>query len=430
MKIGVIGTGYVGLVTGVMLASLGHKIICIDKDKSKLEKLSNGEPIIYENGLEEKLKSAILNNMMIFTHDYSEINDCDAIFICVGTPSGSDGGANLEYVYSAIDSLIEFANNDSVIIIKSTVPPGTCKEIQKYLHTHNRKNKIASNPEFLREGSALYDFENADRIIIGGDDYSCSILEKIYEKQIKKNIPVVKSSTTTSELIKYASNSFLAVKLSFINEMSDLCEKIDADVETLSQGMGLDKRIGAMFLKAGPGYGGSCFPKDTLALSKLASDTETNLEVLNASIKSNLARYKLMADKIIGICQNAKTLTILGAAFKAGTDDVRESPAIHIMKLLIEKSIKLNVYDPIAIKNFRELKIDNTESFDNIYDASINSDGIVILTEWEEFKYLDFSKLSNIISRKIIIDLRKILDSKLVKKSSFEYYTIGQKIEQ
>jgi UDPglucose 6-dehydrogenase len=427
MRIGIIGTGYVGLVSGVMLTTLGHNVICIDKDKSKLARLLKGDCIIYEIGLAEKLKNSLQNSLISFSSDYSDISDMDAVFVCVGTPSGMDGGADLSYVYSAIDELIGVIKKECLIVIKSTVPPSTCSKIQEYIYNKNLNYKIASNPEFLREGSAVYDFENPDRIIMGGDEESCNLLIKIYQKQIERNVPIVKTSTTTSELIKYASNSFLAVKLSFINEMSDLCEKIDADVETLSIGMGLDKRIGSLFLKAGPGYGGSCFPKDTLALQKLAKDSFCDLSVLESAITSNLARYELMKNKILNICKMPKKLTIFGAAFKAGTDDIRESPAVHIIKLLALSGIEIYVYDPIAIGNFRNLNITNTESFDSPYDACKDSDGIIILTEWNEFKSLDYEKIYHHLNKKVILDLRRILDEIILRNLGFEYYTLGKK---
>lgn len=425
-KIACIGTGYVGLVSGVMFASIGHNVICIDTDPTKIKQLSAGECTIYEKDLEKYLSDAILNDRIEFSMSYEDIKDISAVFICVGTPPGPDGKANLSYV---IDSVLEAANiisDQAIIVIKSTVTPGTCKKLQAMLEEKGCKHKIASNPEFLREGSAVADFQSPDRIVFGGDEFSLNVLHEIYKPLIDEGVKTVETDVTTSELIKHASNSFLAVKLSYINEMANLCEKIGADVETLSLGMGLDKRIGSQFLKSGPGFGGSCFPKDTLALSNLSRDLGVNASVLDAAIDSNLKRYELMKDKISSICADNKNLAILGAAFKAGTDDVRESPAVNIIELLVSDGFKLKIYDPVALENFMKLNIKHASPATSLVDACIGADAIVILTEWEEFAKIDLAKIAEIVSLKVIIDLRKVIKAEEAKKHGFKYYTIGQ----
>lgn len=425
MKIGVIGTGYVGLVTGVMLANNGQDIICLDKSNQIVSKLKSGECTIYEKDLDIYLNKAINSSKISFTDSYEDISDSEAVFICVGTPSNEDGSANLDYAFSAIESVIKNTNKDCLIIIKSTVPPGSSKEFQKFIHDKGYEHKIANNPEFLREGSAIYDFMNPDRIVVGvTDSESEAILRSIYDYELKKNTNFVVTDLTSGEMIKYVSNSFLSIKISFINEMADLCEKIDANIHDLSKAVGMDKRIGSLFLNPGPGYGGSCFPKDTRALQKIAEKNLCSSQVLEASVKSNLDRYSLMAQKIMKNTKG-KSLCILGMSFKAGTDDIRESPAVEIMKILVENGYRLNCYDPISNENFKLLNIQNAETFDNIYDAAQDADSIVILTEWEEFKHIDLDKLYNLSKGKILFDLRNILNREMAIKSGFKIFNIG-----
>jgi len=423
MRIGVIGTGYVGLVSGVMFTTLGHQIVCIDNNATKLQKLKNGECIIYETGLKEYLDSAINSSSIEFTDDYTNLKACEAVFICVGTPANEDGSANLTYVKAAIESCVKNTSPDTLIIIKSTVPPSSAKQMQEFVRSLGYSHKIASNPEFLREGSAVYDFNNPDRIIVGCNPEQVRFFEKIYEKC--SHVPMLVTDTTTSELIKYTSNSFLSIKLSFINEMSNLCEKLDADIEKLSEGVGLDKRIGSMFLKAGPGYGGSCFPKDTSALSVLATKLGCKSEVLDSAIKSNLARYELMKDKIVAATAG-KNIAVLGVAFKAGTDDVRESPSVEIIKLLVEDDFKISVYDPVAEDNFKKLNMLEVEVHKSIESCCTSKDSVVILTEWAEFAEINWEHIGTLVKNKIVIDLRKIADKAKVKEAGFKYYTIGK----
>ncbi len=427
MKIGIIGTGYVGLVSGVMFTTESHDVLCIDSDVAKIEKLREGQCIIYEDELDTYLKSAISDGRINFSDNYSHLKFCEAIFICVGTPSNADGSANLSFVYEAAENAARNIDENVLIVIKSTVPPGTCNELSTYLNNKGYKHKVASNPEFLREGSAVFDYNNPDRIVIGAsDESSFEILERIYENKIRKNIPIVKAETTTSELIKYTSNSFLAIKLSFINEMANLCEKIGADISKLSEGVGLDKRIGSLFLKAGPGYGGSCFPKDTSALSVLARQKDCASQILDAAIESNLSRFALMSDKIIEATSEGKNISILGVAFKAGTDDVRESPSVEIIKLLIDSGYNISVYDPVALENFMQYNFRNVTCASSIIDCCRGADSVVILTEWEEFSEVDWAKIGEVMNRKVLIDFRKVTDEQLVVKAGFKYYTVGK----
>ncbi|MDX1924551.1 MAG: UDP-glucose/GDP-mannose dehydrogenase family protein, partial [Rickettsiaceae bacterium] len=429
MKIGFIGAGYVGLISGIMSASIGREVVCIDRDRSKIEALKNKECVIFEKDLDIYLSKTLDENMISFSYDYSDLKSCRAVFVCVGTPSREDGSADLSYVFESLEELARNITKDCLVVIKSTVPPGSCKIFQKFLKDLGFDNKIASNPEFLREGSAISDFLNGDRIVAGGDKESTELLRRIYQPLIEKGTIFLATDTTTSEMIKYCSNSFLAIKLSFINEMSNLCEEMGGDIQTLSKGMGLDQRIGSMFLKVGPGYGGSCFPKDTLALSHLAKTVNVRCDVLDAAIDSNLRRYELMRDKIKSICGTKRNLSIFGLAFKAGTDDVRESPAVRIIELLIEEGFHLKIYDPVAGKNFSKLGISDAIFCDNIQEACKESDGIVILTEWPIFANLDFAELASVMNSRILIDLRIISDVDLAKKSGFKVYMVGSKAE-
>ena len=428
MKIGIVGTGYVGLVTGVMLTSIGHEIVCVDNDLGKVHRLSQGDPIIYEDGLENLMKEAIRGNKIIFSSNYSDLNSCDSLFICVGTPSKEDGSANLSFVEEAVKNAARNVDRSSLIIIKSTVPPGTCRHMQKSINDLGYNHKIASNPEFLREGSAIFDFSSPDRLVFGtSNPDDIVILKQIYQPQIEKNVEVVETDTTTAEMIKYTSNSFLAIKLSFINEMANLCEYVDADIEKLAKGVGLDKRIGELFLNAGPGYGGSCFPKDTSALSMLAASYNCKSEILDSAIKSNISRYSLMKDKIKSILGNKRNIAVLGIAFKANTDDIRKSPAVEIVKLLLKEGFEISVFDPAALRNFAKLNLPRVTIASSSTEASLGKDAIVILTEWEEFKKIDWQIFAGSMKNKVVIDFRKVADEWAVKKAGFKYFTIGRK---
>jgi len=432
MKITIIGSGYVGLVSGACFAKIGHEVICIDNDKSKISKLQQNIIPIYEPGLEELISDLASKNKIRFSNDLaSAINDSQAVFIAVGTPQDQDGSADLSYVLNVVNNLANIIKTPKIIITKSTVPAGTGARIRKIIDKINPNNQIslASNPEFLREGFAIDDFLNPDRIIIGcEDEASKKILAKIY--QPLANHKIIFSDIITAELIKYASNAFLATKISFINEMANLCEILDGDIKTLSQGIGLDSRIGQKFLNPGPGFGGSCFPKDIKAILKIAKDNNTDLSIINAAYNSNINRIDLMIKKIqaiLGHNLSNKKIALLGLAFKANTDDIRYSPAINIAKKLLDLNMIINAHDPkaiyntqIALKNYKNIKY-----CPDPYQAIKDCDAIIIATEWQEYQKLDLSKIKNLTKSKIIIDLRNIFNKADLIKYGFKYHSIG-----
>lgn len=432
MKITIIGSGYVGLVSGACFAKIGHEVICIDNDKSKISKLQQNIIPIYEPGLEELISDLASKNKIRFSNDLaSAISDSQAIFIAVGTPQDQDGSADLSYVLNVVNNLANIIKTPKIIITKSTVPAGTGARIRKIIDKINPNNQIslASNPEFLREGFAIDDFLNPDRIIIGcEDEASKKILAKIY--QPLANHKIIFSDIITAELIKYASNAFLATKISFINEMANLCEILDGDIKTLSQGIGLDSRIGQKFLNPGPGFGGSCFPKDIKAILKIAKDNNTDLSIINAAYNSNINRIDLMIKKIqaiLGHNLSNKKIALLGLAFKANTDDIRYSPAINIAKKLLDLNMIINAHDPkaiyntqIALKNYKNIKY-----CPDPYQAIKDCDAIIIATEWQEYQKLDLSKIKNLTKSKIIIDLRNIFNKADLIKYGFKYHSIG-----
>ncbi len=435
MKITIIGSGYVGLVSAICFAKIGHQVSCIDKDKGKIDKLKNGEIPIFEPNLKEMLKEVVAKNAISFTCDLKQaLQGSKAVFIAVGTPQGEDGSADLSYVLAAAKEIAQFSQEDKIIITKSTVPVGTAVKIAEIIKNSGSKFnlKIASNPEFLREGNAIEDFINPDRIVIGVDDgESLKVLNEIYQSFGKEKI--VATNTKTSELIKYASNSFLATKISFINEMADLCEKTGGDIKKLSHAIGLDSRIGEKFLNVGPGFGGSCFPKDIMAILNIAKQHQVNLSVISSVIESNKIRQEKMVTKITkNFADNSckgKKIALLGLAFKANTDDIRYSPAISIAKKLLQNGAIIQASDKEAIANSKiELKnFDKISFFENEYDALKNVDLIVIATEWQEYKNLDFAKIKQLTNSRKIIDLRNIFNQDFVESQGFEYDFIGKK---
>ena len=433
-KIAVIGTGYVGLVSGLCFAKIGHNIICVDNNSSKIEQLQKGEIPIYEPGLKEILDKAVVENKINFSTNLADaVKNSQAIFIAVGTPQNEQNGeADLSFVFEVAAEIAKNLDSFKVIITKSTVPVGTNLAIQKIIRNANPNADfaVASNPEFLREGCAIADFLNPDRIVIGAeDDRAKNLLAKIYD-YFNKTTPIIWTNIATAEMIKYASNSFLAVKICFINEIANLCEKVGADVRQLSKAIGLDSRIGNKFLNPGPGFGGSCFPKDILALENIAKQNNLDLSLVSSTISSNQKRKIQMAQKIIdalnGDIMNKK-IAILGLAFKGNTDDIRYSPAITIIKQLLKKGAKINAYDQQAISNTqKELGKNQAISyFQNPYQAIKNTDLIVIATEWEEFQDLDLIKIKNLQNSNVIVDLRNMLDDKKVKELGFKYIGIG-----
>lgn len=431
MKIAFIGTGYVGLVSGVMMSSMGHDVVCLDIDNTKISNLKQNILPIYEPGLDGYLKESVAKNKIKFTTEYSKaLSNAEVIFVTVGTPSLSSGDADLSYVFKVVDNITKFASN-CLIVIKSTVPPGTCNKLNENL-PKNLNLKIASNPEFLREGYAVQDFLNPDRIVIGTiDEESANLLKEVYKLFIKRGVSIVSTNLITAELIKYTSNSFLAAKIAFINEIADLSEKVGANIDQLIEGIGLDSRIGQKFLTPGPGFGGSCFPKDINALSKFAKSQKSDFFLLDAVINSNYKRPYNLSNKIIKLFNgniDNKKITVLGLTFKAGTDDIRNSPAIEIIKILKNSGAIITAFDPKAkdaIELLPDIKYSGT-----LEQSYLGADALIIATEWPQFQDLDFDKLYEELSTKIIIDLRNILPSKQLIKKGFKYYSIGTRLEQ
>lgn len=430
MNLAVIGTGYVGLVSGVLLAKLGHKVTCIDINVEKIAQLQQGKIPIYEPGLDQHLNEANERNKITFEAGYGEyLQNISAIFICVGTPPREDGGADLTAIFSSLDGLIEHISDDIAIIVKSTVPPGTCKAVESYLREKGKSNPVASNPEFLREGSAVVDFLEPDRIVVGFDEQAiASIMKEIYKPLTDTGKTLFCTDLNTSELIKYASNTFLANKIAFINEMSDLCETIGANVKDLSCAVGLDKRIGKDFLKPGPGFGGSCFPKDILALQKISRNVDSEFLILDAIVATNKLRpMKMlrMVQDILGSVSGEK-IAILGLTYKANTDDLRSSPSLALIELLQAANANISAYDPMGGKNAGQI-LEDLKIADNAYDACEGAKAVIVMTEWDEFLQLDFTKIAAKLSEPNFIDLRNFIDQDKVHNSELKYYTIGQK---
>ncbi len=434
MNITFIGSGYVGLVSGVMMSYLGHNVTCLDKDDAKISKLNKKILPIYEAKLDKYFTQALEHDRLKFASFYSdELKNTEAVFITVGTPSTESGEADLSDVYEAIDKIAEYINKDCLIVIKSTVPPNSCNNIIDSLKPKGASFNIASNPEFLREGNAVEDFLYPDRIVIGvNNKESENILRKIYTPLTDNGAELVVTDLVTAELIKYGSNSFLATKIAFINEMANLCEKIGANIKNLSNGIGLDKRIGTTFLNAGPGFGGSCFPKDIVALNSLIKNNHIDSKILEAVIRSNKERPSLMVDKIAALLDKdlkGKNITVLGLTYKACTDDVRASPAIEIIKNLLDKGAYVKAFDPMGIENSQKtFQNEHLLYLDSIIKACDSSDAIIITTEWSEFQKLDWQKIYSLVKSPIIIDLRNILKADEMKSIGFKYYTVGSQI--
>ena len=431
MKICVIGAGYVGLVSGTCFAELGNNVICVDNDSNKISKLKNGEIPIYEPGLEELIKRNLKQKRLQFSTNISaSIKKSDLIFICVGTPTNPKSNkADLKYVYQVLMDIKKNLNKYKIIITKSTVPVTTGDKIQNFLTTKNNKKlfDVVSNPEFLREGEAIRDFMFPDRVVVGTNSKKANnVLKNLYSPIIKKKGRYFNTSRRAAEVIKYASNAFLATKITFINEISNLCEKLNVDVTDISVGMGADERIGGRFLRAGPGYGGSCFPKDTRALVSTSKKFKTSLSIVKSTIYSNDNRYKYLLNNIKQILNNKiknKKITFLGVTFKAGTDDMRDSASLKLIPYMTKKGAKVSYYEPTGIKNDFDKK--KVSYFNNIKDACTKSDLIIIHTEWNEFKQLNFNKLNNKKKFKIY-DLRNLYSPSKMKNKNIKYYSIGR----
>ena len=438
MKITIIGTGYVGLVSGTCFAEFGVSVTCLDKDIKKIKNLQKGIIPIFEPGLDELVKKNIHEKRLYFETDFNKsIKDADIIFIAVGTPSRKDDGhADLSYVFEVAKKIAKNLKKYAVIVNKSTVPVGTGKKVFEIIKdvNPNLNFDVASNPEFLREGSAINDFMRPDRVVIGCDgDKAKNLLRELYRPLYLLETPILFTSKETAELIKYAANSFLATKITFINEISDLCESVGANINDVSTGIGLDGRIGKKFLHPGPGYGGSCFPKDTLALVKTAQDKKSPVGLIEKVVTSNNQRKKNMHKRILKavsyLKKKRKTITILGLTFKPNTDDMRDSPSLDIVPSLLKKQCILRVYDPEGMDEARKYFGKNSKNISwckDAYEACLKSDALVILTEWNQFRALDLNKLKKILNHPIIIDLRNIYNPKELKELGFSYYSIGR----
>ena len=436
MKICFIGTGYVGLVSGVCFSDLGNNVICIDKDKDKLNKLENGIIPIFEPGLSELVKKNIDAGRLSFSDDLiSSINKSDIVFIAVGTPTAKDGvSADLSQVFSVAQLISKKIKSRKIIVTKSTVPIGTGDKIERILNKNKKRGlfTIVSNPEFLREGEAIKDFKYPDRVVIGANDKKViKLFNELYRPIINKGAAFVACTRRAAELIKYASNAFLATKISFINEIANLCEKVHVNVDDVAVGIGLDKRIGSRFLRAGPAYGGSCFPKDTKALAKVGKNFNSPLSIVNTVINFNENRKKNIENNIYKILNNKiknKLICFLGVTFKANTDDLRDSSAINLIFKFIKKGAKINYYEPSGNKEILD-KQKNVNYFNDLYSATKNVDLIVIHTEWDEFKNLNFSKIKNNRKKIIIYDLRNLYDNSYFNnKNNIIYYSIGRPV--
>ena len=437
-KISVIGTGYVGLVGGVCLADFGNEVINVDIDQEKIEELKAGKVPIYEPGLNDVMNRNIKDERIYFTTNSKKaIKESEVIFISVGTPSNGDGSADLSAVMEVAKSIGKNMNSYKVIVNKSTVPVGTGKKVKEVIQTEldnrnkNYKYDVVSNPEFLREGKAVYDFTHPDRIIIGTkSEKAREILREVYRPLYLNDVPFVFTNLETAEMIKYASNAFLATKISFINEMSILCEKVNANVQEVARAMGMDGRIGDKFLHSGPGYGGSCFPKDTEAIVRIAKENDTDLKIIQAGIEANEAQKNYMIKKIDNRFDtlNKKTIGILGLSFKPETDDMREAPALTILPGLIKKGAQIKAYDPEAIKEakWRLKKYEkNIVYCDNEYEVMKGSDALVLITEWNQFRRLNLEKVKKYLSKPIFFDLRNVYEPEEVEKHGIDYIGVG-----
>jgi UDPglucose 6-dehydrogenase len=428
-----IGTGYVGLVSGVCFADFGHQVICVDKDPKKIDVLKKGGVPIYEPGLEDLVAKNVREGRLEFTTEIKDaVQNADAVFIAVGTPSRrGDGFADLSYVYAAAEEIASVMKGYTAIITKSTVPVGTGDEVQAIIRKAKPDGEfdVVSNPEFLREGAAIEDFKRPDRVVVGTmSDRAREVMRQLYRPLYINETPIVFTSRRTSELIKYAGNAFLATKITFINEMADLCEKVGADVQEVSKGIGLDGRIGKNFLHAGPGYGGSCFPKDTLAVVRTAQEAGAPLKIVEAVVEVNDQRKLKMVDRIVKACGGdveGKTVAILGLAFKPDTDDMRESPSIPIIEKLQAKGAKIRAFDPESMDEAKHILPEITYC-DDAYSCAENADILVIVTEWDQFRALDFDRLKSLLNAPVLVDLRNIYSPSLMAELGFSYSSIGR----
>ena len=447
MKIGIIGTGYIGLTEGLCFADLGQHVICYDIIKEKIEQLNKGIPTLFEENIEKLLKDNLEKKMITFTDDLEFLmKGSDIVFLCVNTPEDpKTGECDLSQIMTATKSISEMSekigNKFFILAVRSTVPVGTNKKVKEHMLKINPNLNYlqCSNPEFSRQGSAIYDFMHPDRIVVGVDDDKCKEqMSLVYKPLTDKGFPIFFTNIETAEMIKYSSNTFLNIKIGFINEICDICEKTGANVNDIAKAMGMDKRISPLFLRPGPGIGGSCFPKDSIALAKMGKKLNLDLKIINASVESNISRKNSLAERVINLSGEksleGKTVSLLGLTFKANTDDTRYSPALNLVEEFSKKNIKVQAYDPHGTEKFKWMvdpkALDSIKFFENAYDAIKDTELLVIITEWEEFKKLDYKKIYDMVKQKIIVDFRSILDEKEIEKIGFKYYYIGKDLSK
>jgi UDPglucose 6-dehydrogenase len=433
MRIAMIGTGYVGLVSGACFAEFGVEVTCVDKDEAKIESLKQGKIPIYEPGLEQLVENSVKAGRLAFTTDLkTAVAEADGVFIAVGTPSRrGDGHADLSYVYAAAKEIAQALRGYTVVVTKSTVPVGTGKEVARIIRETrpDAEFDVVSNPEFLREGSAINDFMRPDRVVIGtGSERAREVMRQLYRPLYLIETPMVLTSVETSELIKYAANTFLATKITFINEIADLCEALGCDVHDVARGIGLDGRIGRKFLHPGPGYGGSCFPKDTLALVRTAQEASSPLRIIETVVDVNDRRKRRMADKIVEACGGSvagKTVAVLGLTFKPNTDDMRDSPSLAIVPALQQAGATVRAYDPEGMEEAKRM-LDDVVWCDTAYEGMGGADVLVILTEWNQFRALDLARVKRLLRQPVIVDLRNIYEPADMVAAGFAYTSIGR----
>ena len=433
MRVAMIGTGYVGLVSGACFADFGHDVICVDKDPSKIERLERGEIPIFEPGLDDLVAANVRGGRLSFALDGAEaIRTADAVFIAVGTPSRrGDGHADLSYVHAAAEEIASLIEGFTVVVTKSTVPVGTGDEIERIIRERRPDADFAvvSNPEFLREGAAIEDFKRPDRVVVGTDDARAqAVMRELYRPLNLNETPILFTGRRTSELIKYAANAFLAMKITFINEMADLCEAVGADVQQVARGIGLDKRIGGKFLHAGPGYGGSCFPKDTLALVRTATDAGSPVRLIETTVAINDARKKAMAGKVAASLDGemkGKTVALLGLTFKPNTDDMRDAPSLDIAPALIAMGATVQAFDPEGMHEAARM-LEGVQFKDGPYEAVTGADVVVILTEWDQFRALDLDRIKLLMQQPVMVDLRNVYRPDEMRIRGFRYASIGR----
>jgi UDPglucose 6-dehydrogenase len=432
MNIAVIGSGYVGLITGACFAEFGIHVTCVDNDEKKIKSMKKGVVPFYEPGLEELMQNNIKAKRLNFTTDIASAVDSSlVIFIAVGTPPRGDGTAEMKYVEGVAREIARHIKSYKVIVTKSTVPVGTGEKIRKIISEHLKENidfDVVSNPEFLREGAGIEDFMRPNRVVIGASsDQAVAIMKDLYSPLYLIEAPIIITDVKTAELIKYSSNAFLATKISFINEIANLCEKVGANIQTVAKAMGLDRRIGSKFLHAGPGYGGSCFPKDTLALLQIGKENSVDLGVIEATVKANSFQKEKEAKKVISTIGKikGKTVCVLGLSFKPNTNDIRDAPSIYIINKLLKAGAKVRAYDPVAVPDAKEILPKVTYCKDS-YDAAKGANAVVIVTEWNQFRNLDLNKLKEIMKERYFFDLRNVYEPKRLIDMEFNYYSVGR----